>query len=120
VSSTVTLAVENFAHLSEVSVELGDLTVLVGAQGTGKSLALQWFKTAMDGKQIVAALRDAGQNVDQPDKLVDLIFGVGMGGAWRKSTTIKLDGHALSPASIKRRGSGKERSSSSPRIGRCS
>lgn len=74
------LAVSNFAHLDKVTIEFGDLTVLVGAQGTGKSLALQWFKTALDGKQIVTQLREAGQNVSDSGKLVDLIFGVGMGG----------------------------------------
>jgi hypothetical protein len=108
-SSTVTLAIKNFAHLSDVCLEFGDLTVLVGAQGVGKSLALQWLKTAIDGKQIVAALRDAGQNVEQPEKLVDLIFGVGMGGAWSAGTTIKFDGRPLSRAAIKKRGHGKEK-----------
>jgi DNA repair ATPase RecN len=61
----VSLAIKNFARMSDVSVDFGHLTVLVGAQGTGKSLALQWLKTAMDGKQIVSALRDAGQSVDE-------------------------------------------------------
>ena len=56
-SATAKLEIENFAHLSDVSIEFGDLTVLVGAQGVGKSLALQWLKTAIDGKQIVSALR---------------------------------------------------------------
>ena len=52
------LKIKNFAHIAEVSLKLGDLTVLVGAQGTGKSLALQWLKAALDGKQITTALRD--------------------------------------------------------------
>ena len=53
------LGIQNFAHIRDVSITFGDLTVLVGAQGTGKSLALQWLKTAVDGRQIVSALRDA-------------------------------------------------------------
>jgi hypothetical protein len=104
-----TLAIKNFAHLSDVSLEFGDLTVLVGAQGVGKSLALQWLKTAIDGKQIVAALREAGQNVDEPDKLVDLIFGVGMGGAWSKRTSVRFNGRPLSRATIDKRGNGTEK-----------
>ncbi len=107
-SATATLAIKNFAHLSDVSLEFGDLTVLVGAQGVGKSLALQWLKTAIDGKQIVAALREAGQNAE-PDKLIDLIFGVGMGGAWSKHTSIKFKGHLLSKATIDKRGNGTEK-----------
>ena len=108
-SATAKLEIENFAHLSDVSIEFGDLTVLVGAQGVGKSLALQWLKTAIDGKQIVSALRDAGQNVADPDKLVDLIFGVGMGSSWTSRTSIKFRGSTISRASIHKRGNGSEK-----------
>ena len=108
-SVTTRLHIKNFAHLSDVAIDFGDLTVLVGAQGVGKSLVLQWLKTAIDGKQIVAALKDAGQNVADPDNLVDLIFGVGMGSAWTKSTSISFNGHALSKASIHKRGNGQEK-----------
>lgn len=55
------LSIQNFAQIRSVDVEFADLTVLVGAQGTGKSLALQWLKTALDQPHIVAALADAGQ-----------------------------------------------------------
>ena len=77
-SSPLTLSIRNFAQLSSVNLELGDLTVVVGAQGTGKSLALQWLKAAIDGKQIVDALQEAGQDTKKPEALIDLIFGVGM------------------------------------------
>lgn len=56
--------------------------MLVGAQGTGKSLLLQWLEVALDSGEIASALAEAGQDVRKPDALVDLIFGVGMGGAW--------------------------------------
>jgi DNA repair ATPase RecN len=59
--NTAHLSIHNFAQIAEAAIGFGDLTVLVGAQGTGKSLALQWLKTAIDGKQIVTMLRDAGQ-----------------------------------------------------------
>jgi AAA domain, putative AbiEii toxin, Type IV TA system len=104
-----TLAIKNFAHLADVSIDFGDLTVLVGAQGTGKSLALQWLKTALDGRQIVAQLRDAGQNVPDATKLIDLIFGVGMGSAWSSLTSVTLDRVSLSPRTIGRRGTGQEK-----------
>lgn len=47
------LRIRNFAQIADADLALGDLTVLVGAQGTGKSLALQWLKVAMDGRRIV-------------------------------------------------------------------
>ncbi len=103
------LVIKNFAHLADVSVEFGDLTVLVGAQGTGKSLALQWLKTALDGKQIVKALRDAGQDVSNPALLIDLIFGVGMGEAWSRGTSVTFNGKKITPGNIGRLGTGRER-----------
>ncbi len=102
------LVIKDFAHIAEASIELGDLTVLVGAQGTGKSLALQWLKTALDGKQIVGALRDAGQDVSKSDALVDLIFGVGMGEAWTDKTSITFNGKAVRPKFIVKLSGGEE------------
>lgn len=105
------LIIRNFAHIAEASIEFGDLTVLVGAQGTGKSLALQWLKTALDGKQIVSALRDAGQDVSNSDAtLIDLIFGMGMGGAWNKDTTsITFEEKPIRPSIIGKLGSENEK-----------
>lgn len=103
------LRIRNFAHIRDVPLEFGDLTVLIGAQGTGKSLALQWLKTAVDGRQIVGALRDAGHDISKPEVLVDLIFGVGMGKAWRSSTRVTFDRSEIKPASIAKRGPGNER-----------
>lgn len=108
-SKIVTLSIRNFAQIAEVSLEFGDLTVLVGAQGTGKSLALQWFKAANDGKQLVTELRHAGQHAKKDDKdLIELIFGVGMGAAWRKGSQIFLNTSKITPENLSRRGNGKE------------
>lgn len=102
------LHIENFAHIREVDIRFGDLTVLVGAQATGKSLALQWLKTALDGKHIVSALRDAGQEVDA-DILIDLIFGVGMGKSWRKDESIvTFNLKQIRPSSIAQLGEARE------------
>ena len=103
-----TLRIQDFAHIADASIEFGDLTVLVGAQGTGKSLVLQWLKTALDGKQIVGALRDAGQDVSKAEALVDLIFGVGMGDAWTDKTRITFDRRELRPKNIGKMGDGTE------------
>jgi len=49
------LTIRNFAQIAQVDISFGDLTVLVGAQGTGKGLALQWLKIAMDGRLVGTA-----------------------------------------------------------------
>src|SRR5262245_40430685 len=101
------LRIEKFAHIAKVDMTLADLTVLVGAQGTGKSLALQCLKTAFDGKYMVEALREAGHYVT-PVTLVDQIFGVGMGRAWSDSTAVSLGQRDVAPSNISRIGDGTE------------
>lgn len=106
----LTLTVRNFAHLREVDLALGDLTVLVGPQGVGKSLALQWLKAALDGRQLVEALRAAGHPTERTDVLIDLIFGSGMAPAWRDGETeVLLSGRKISPKTLNRIGDGTER-----------
>lgn len=107
-SASSRLRIRNFAHIREVDLEFGDLTVLVGAQGTGKSIALQWFKVAKDGKQIVQALRDASHPTTEVRQLIDLTFGVGMGAAWNAETRVELDGHSIAPRNFSKRGDGTE------------
>lgn len=108
-SPPVRLSIKHFAHIRAVDLTLGDLTVLVGPQGAGKSLALQWLKACMDGKEIVEALRSAGHPIDKPDVLVDLVFGTGMAPAWKDTTSISLDGKEVSPRTLSRVGNGQER-----------
>jgi len=103
------LRIQEFAQIADATLDFGDLTVLVGAQGTGKSLALQWLKVAMDGRQIVTALRDAGHSADNPEFLIDLIFGVGMGSALRPTTDVLFNRKKINPKSIGRLGNGKEK-----------
>jgi energy-coupling factor transporter ATP-binding protein EcfA2 len=104
------LGIRNFAHLKRVNLVFGDLTVLVGPQGAGKSLALQWLKAAMDGRQLVDALKSAGHPAERSDALIDLIFGTGMAPAWRDGETeILLDNKRIVPKTLGRIGSGKER-----------
>jgi AAA ATPase domain len=102
------LVVRDFAQIREAAIEFSDLTVLVGAQGTGKSLILQWLKAAIDGKYIVKTLRYAGQEVTR-STLIDLIFGVGMSSAWRPTSEVTFNGAAVSPLTVERRGNGLEK-----------
>jgi ABC-type transport system involved in cytochrome c biogenesis ATPase subunit len=109
-SKPVNLSIHNFAHLKHVDLSFGDLTVLVGPQGAGKSLALQWLKVALDGRQLVDALKAAGHSTERSDVLIDLIFGAGMAPAWTEGETeVKFAGKRLSPKTFSRIGDGAER-----------
>jgi len=102
------LRVSNFAQIDEVDLKFGDLTVLVGAQGTGKTLVLEWLKTAIDGRQLAARLKDAGYVLKDVETAIDLVFGIGMGKGWSEDTVIKLDSRTIDPAQLARLGSKSE------------
>ncbi len=104
----LTLKIRNFAHLKRVDLAFGDLTVVVGPQGAGKSLALQWLKAALDGRQLVEALKAAGHATEDPAVLIDLIFGSGMAPAWRKETEVSLGGRKITPKGLGRMASTTE------------
>jgi hypothetical protein len=91
------LSIKNFAQIGSVDLEFADLTVLVGAQGTGKSLALQWLKTAIDHGLIVETLAAAGHATKKRDVVLDLIFGAGMGAAWHKDSRVAWNEATVDP-----------------------
>ena len=108
-STLVSLSFKNFAHLQSVNLDFGDLTILVGPQGAGKSLALQWLKLGLDGRQIVQVLKQSGYTTDKPDVLVEHIFGEGMATAWHTNTRVQLNGVNITPKSLEGVGDGIER-----------
>lgn len=96
------LEVRGFAQLEHVDITLGDLTVLVGPQASGKSLVLQLLKLALDGRAIVHTLRDHGLVFRDAASLVERYFGEGMGRTWARTTKVSWRGHAISPDELVR------------------
>ncbi len=97
------LQIAKFAQIGNLDLTFGDLTVLVGAQATGKSLALQWLKLAVDEMQITDALHEAGFSLRTPEDAVDAYFGEGMRGAWRTETTVVFNGRRVRPETLARK-----------------
>ena len=89
------LVVRNFAQIRKADIQFGDLTILVGPQASGKSLLLQLWKLGQDQREIVSALRDAGDDISSPEALLEAVLGQGMGSAWRDNTTIELNDETL-------------------------
>jgi hypothetical protein len=106
---TPRLSIRNFAQVAEADIRFGDLTVLVGAQGTGKSLALQWLKFALDGRAVADRLEEAGYTWTNERQLVDLLFGQGMASAWNDLTSVRFDGQPVRLDTLRRRKEQKER-----------
>jgi predicted ATPase len=88
-----TLDIRNLAQIKKGKVELGDVTLLVGPQASGKSIFLQLFKLLNDSGAIAKTLKKYGYDwKNDPNSFFELYFGEGMNSVWNKRTIIKVDG----------------------------
>lgn len=89
------LEVEHFGPIRRADVALGDLTVCVGPQASGKTLFWQLFKLLLDDRSVRADL--ARFNIDwgqDPDVFRDLYFGEGTRRLFDERTVVRLDERA--------------------------
>ena len=91
------LQVRNFGPIKSANLDLGNLTVLVGPQASGKSILLQLLKLLVDTAQVKYEFRRAGVDWEDDFKLfLDVYFGEGM----RRLLTNKTEMH-LGPRVIR-------------------
>ncbi|MDE6422079.1 MAG: AAA family ATPase, partial [Muribaculaceae bacterium] len=85
------ITVKNFGPIREADLELGDLTVLIGAQASGKSLFLQMFKLIKDKSAILKSLDNYGFVVNgKLDNLLNRYLGDGLASLWTKRTELSV------------------------------
>lgn len=80
------LYLKKIGQIVEADLSFGDLTVLVGPQATGKSIALQFLKLMVDAGQVQEELSRYG--LDWSGRLpefFDIYFGEGMRSIWKES-----------------------------------
>ncbi len=78
------LCVENVGPIKKADVEFGDLTVLVGAQASGKSIFLQFLKLVIDPGHVLAELKKYGLDWSREvGSFLKIYFGEGMDVAWQ-------------------------------------
>ena len=91
------LHIEHLGQITEAHLSLGDLTVFVGPQASGKSIALQMLKLMVDGGQVQEEMNRHG--IDWEGNLPDFIdayLGEGMHSVWREGeTTIRWAGKSV-------------------------
>jgi AAA15 family ATPase/GTPase len=78
------LKLRNIGQIKEAELRFGDLTVFVGPQATGKSIALQFLKLMVDTGQVQSEM--ARHGLDWSGELVrflDVYFGEGMQSIWK-------------------------------------
>ena len=92
--------VSDIGQFANVSVDFGDLTLLVGAQGTGKSIFLQLFKLSLDQEYVKNTMNQFGQDWNKKSKpeLMEAYFGEGMGHIWSSKSRVVHDGKDAAPS----------------------
>ncbi len=93
------LILRNIGQIKEANLSFGDLTVLVGPQASGKSIALQWLKLVLDTGLVQSQLSEYGLDwgKDLP-RFLDLYLGEGMRSVWRDGDSeIRWNGDAWDP-----------------------
>lgn len=81
---TTTLKLTNIGPIKNAALVLSNLTVLVGPQASGKSIALQWLKLLLDTDSIHTQLQNYGHDWSgDVGKFLDLYFGEGMRSQWQ-------------------------------------
>jgi hypothetical protein len=106
-----TLNIHNMGQIKDASLLFGDLTVLVGPQATGKSIALQLLKLMLDAGQVQEEMSKYG--LDWEHKLpefLDIYFGEGMRAIWQEGrTSVEWEGKLVDlPQMAKRKRSNKQ------------
>jgi AAA domain, putative AbiEii toxin, Type IV TA system/AAA ATPase domain len=82
------LEIENFGPINRADITFGDLTVFVGPQATGKSLALQMLCLLVDRDHIFEILKTYGLDWSgNVTNFLNVYLGEGMGGLWHKDKT---------------------------------
>ncbi len=88
-----TIRLENVGPITDAKVDLGDLTVLVGPQASGKSVFLQTLKLALDRNHVLGVFEQ--QNVvfnGDPAAVLNGFYGRGMAGMLDDEPTVTWDG----------------------------
>ena len=86
--------------IREADIRLGDITVCVGPQATGKSIFLQLLKLLIDKPSIHDTMRRFGMTWRSPAAFLDLYFGEGMAGVWKAGESRLLLGRKRKPTDL--------------------
>ena len=89
------LRIEHLGPIASADLTFGDLTIFVGPQASGKSIALETFKLALDRPRIVYDLKTRGYAWTEPSDFLQLYYGEGMGTLWNTRTNVHMDHKAL-------------------------
>lgn len=96
------LQLSHFGPIAAVDLDIGDLTVLVGPQASGKSVALQMLKLSAEYPAVKKTLIDHGYDPTRSrEEFLSDYLGEGMGSMWSDETVLTFNGKRISYELIK-------------------
>lgn len=99
------LQLKHFGPVESADLTLGELTVFVGPQATGKSLTLQLVKLLADTGAIHDILKNYGTDwKGKPESFLEAVFGEGTRSLWSEATSLTVDEVVVTMADLARRG----------------
>ncbi|MBQ8014021.1 MAG: ATP-binding protein [Treponema sp.] len=102
-------SIKNFGPIEDVSLKLGDLTILVGPQASGKSIALETMKLVVDRDSVIDTLERYNYIIGHDtNKILDMFYGEGMSCIWKTNTEILSDGKTFLRSSLPKNSSGTD------------
>lgn len=103
------LLIKHFGPIEEVSIEFGDLTLLVGAQASGKSIALETLKLLSDRNHIIDTLDRYNYIIGHDTKkILNVYYGEGLADIWRANSVLEYDKTRLTKTSLPKKSSGQD------------
>lgn len=104
------LTVTGIGPIKAADIEFGNLTVLVGAQATGKSLFLQTLKLVLDQDHVHDTFEDNGVSFGKDGAaFLNGYFGKGLGSLFQSGSSIRWCGSAKEPSKLTRSTKSKQR-----------
>lgn len=86
------IEVQNLGQIAHADIELGDFTVFIGPQASGKSILLQMMKLAVDSFSVKDTIKKYGFDWNSHSKdFIQLFLGEGMSGIVTNKTSISVD-----------------------------
>lgn len=95
------LKLKNIGPITETNIKFGDLTVFVGGQAMGKSIAMEMVKLIEDAAYIRFRMENFGLDCSKPEKLFSNYFGAGKDKIWAEGQSeITRDGWKITRQQI--------------------
>lgn len=103
------LNIKHFGPIEDVSIEFGDLTLLVGPQASGKSITLETLKLMSDRDHIIDTLDRYNYIIGHDaKKILNVYYGEGLARIWKPNSILEYDGERFAKTALPKKSNGQD------------